>query len=597
MNNNRKKETPTSKKNNKSDNKKESESVSSSHAVRETVESIVVAVVLAFLFRAFVAEAFVIPTGSMAPTLMGNHKDLACPKCGHTFQSGASDRAGPVSVVTCPICRFETTAATGELDFASGEYRYELTDADYQTYTGDRILVSKFAYDLTDPKRWDVFVFKFPGNAKQNYIKRLVGLPNETLQIFHGDIYTKAEGESEFNIARKPPRKIVAMLQTVDDTHHVADDLIQAGWPLRWQPIEEGNASGTSATDWATVEDEPTPVTYRHSGETPGVEWLAYRHFIPSEENWRTALQGGRLRRRDATTSLITDYYAYNDVVSAQPSNHSNPFWVGDLAVEVELEIESDSGAIQLMLVEGGTKYLCRIDVSTGEAKLSIDGGAKSFTAIDGTAATTPAAKTPLDGSGSYQIRFANVDGELRLWIDEDVVEFDGPTTYQHHPDPSVLPQSTATDVGDMAPVRFGTKGAAIHIERLRVLRDIYYVASYNISGRMQQDDYDQGRYDATPHDAAIVMTNPLLWGSTNVFSSRRPATFELGEDQFFPCGDNSPSSLDARTWQSRYPANPPPPFVERDLLTGKAVYIYWPHMKRSPFPFTPNFGRMKLIR
>jgi len=47
-----------------------------SHAWRETIESIVIAFVLAFLFRTFEAEAFVIPTGSMAPTLMGRHKDV-----------------------------------------------------------------------------------------------------------------------------------------------------------------------------------------------------------------------------------------------------------------------------------------------------------------------------------------------------------------------------------------------------------------------------------------------------------------------------------------------------------------------------------------
>ena len=67
---------------------------------RETVESIVVAVILAFLFRTFVAEAFVIPTGSMAPTLMGNHKDVACEKCGFRYQGGASseneDRVGEI---------------------------------------------------------------------------------------------------------------------------------------------------------------------------------------------------------------------------------------------------------------------------------------------------------------------------------------------------------------------------------------------------------------------------------------------------------------------------------------------------------------------
>src|SRR3978361_487458 len=62
-----------------------------SHAIRETVESIVIAFVLAFLFRTFEAEAFVIPTGSMAPTLMGRHKDVVCPKCGYRYEVSASE--------------------------------------------------------------------------------------------------------------------------------------------------------------------------------------------------------------------------------------------------------------------------------------------------------------------------------------------------------------------------------------------------------------------------------------------------------------------------------------------------------------------------
>src|SRR6201995_4778690 len=62
-----------------------------SRAIRETVESIVIAFVLAFLFRTFEAEAFVIPTGSMAPTLMGRHKDVVCPKCGYRYQVSASE--------------------------------------------------------------------------------------------------------------------------------------------------------------------------------------------------------------------------------------------------------------------------------------------------------------------------------------------------------------------------------------------------------------------------------------------------------------------------------------------------------------------------
>src|SRR5271167_1226786 len=67
--------------------------------LRETVESIVIAFVLAFLFRTFEAEAFVIPTGSMAPTLRGRHRDVECPECHFRYPIGAKreedDSGGP----------------------------------------------------------------------------------------------------------------------------------------------------------------------------------------------------------------------------------------------------------------------------------------------------------------------------------------------------------------------------------------------------------------------------------------------------------------------------------------------------------------------
>ena len=49
--------------------------------VRETIESIIIAIVLALMFRAYEAEAFIIPTGSMAPSLQGQHMDLECANC------------------------------------------------------------------------------------------------------------------------------------------------------------------------------------------------------------------------------------------------------------------------------------------------------------------------------------------------------------------------------------------------------------------------------------------------------------------------------------------------------------------------------------
>ena len=65
-----------------------------SRGLRETIESIAIAFALAFLFKAFEAEAFVIPTGSMAPTLMGRHKDVLCPECGYELHRQRQRRGG-----------------------------------------------------------------------------------------------------------------------------------------------------------------------------------------------------------------------------------------------------------------------------------------------------------------------------------------------------------------------------------------------------------------------------------------------------------------------------------------------------------------------
>jgi signal peptidase I len=77
--------------------------------------------------------------------------------------------------------------------------------------------------------------------------------------------------------------------------------------------------------------------------------------------------------------------------------------------------------------------------------------------------------------------------------------------------------------------------------------------------------------------------------------------TYSLGEDQFFPLGDNSPQSKDARLWSHKTTAGlEPPPFVHRDMLIGKAVFIYWPHGWRILTDFVgiiPNYQRIGRIR
>jgi signal peptidase I len=80
---------------------------------REVVETVVFVVVLVLLLKSFLAEAFVIPTGSMATTLLGYHRNVTCPQCGHGFPVNASkevdDQEGepqPITGCTCPNCFF-----------------------------------------------------------------------------------------------------------------------------------------------------------------------------------------------------------------------------------------------------------------------------------------------------------------------------------------------------------------------------------------------------------------------------------------------------------------------------------------------------------
>jgi signal peptidase I len=82
---------------------------------RELIETIVFVVVLVLMLKTFLAEAFVIPTGSMANTLNGYHHKFKCAKCGREDVINASKEAEedergdriPVKSWTCENCGFE----------------------------------------------------------------------------------------------------------------------------------------------------------------------------------------------------------------------------------------------------------------------------------------------------------------------------------------------------------------------------------------------------------------------------------------------------------------------------------------------------------
>ncbi|MGI9519150.1 MAG: signal peptidase I, partial [Pirellulaceae bacterium] len=431
-----------------------------SPGVRETVESVLIAILLALLFRFFEAEAFIIPTGSMAPDLQGLHVDVQCPKCKYQYRSGvARDRSEnivPVEKCACPICQYPLLLR-----------RHERRD--HREFSGDRILVNKFAYDFGDPERYDVIVFKYPNNGKQNFIKRLIGLPNEGLLIEYGDIHTWNRLTGSYNerqIARKSPRKLKAMLQLVDDTNHIAEELIEAGWPSRWNQWNRTD----SPADWQVSLD---PVMFTLENDSDDLRWLRYRHLQPRKNEWEDIEDGELPTRMSGEVppgELITDHYAYNDSMPKlmlRFTNRSGMHWVGDLAVEAHVDMQSDSGTLILEVVEGGVRFSCTIDVASGAAKFAASDPAVTFNG-------EPQAQTAIRGSGKHVILFANADDKLFLWVDGRSVDIPGAEFTRTG---EVTPQWSASDPGDAEPAAIGGRNISMNVSRLKLLRDIYYTS------------------------------------------------------------------------------------------------------------------------
>lgn len=61
--------------------------------------------------------------------------------------------------------------------------------------TGDRVFGNRLAYVFGDPERYDIIIFKYPDNAKELFIKRIIGMPGETVEIKDGKVYINGSKE------------------------------------------------------------------------------------------------------------------------------------------------------------------------------------------------------------------------------------------------------------------------------------------------------------------------------------------------------------------------------------------------------------------
>lgn len=340
--------------------------------VANILEELASALVMALLIIGFVVQPFIIPTGSMAETLKGAHFRLCCPQCGYRYDRDFRDRDDrvPSQKVFPPTSRCPSCG-----------YYYNPQDP-VPVSKGDKILALKFLYQFVEPKRWDVVVFKNPTNPSQNYIKRLIGKPGETVEVIDGDIYIDGR------IARKPPKVQQEMRMVVYDADFV---------PVR--PNE--------------------PRFNDHEWRQPLINY--------GDSNWQQADNGnsrfvlstrsGKEHRLIYDTSIGNNFratYAYDQIEEYDLLPRCS-----DLMVCFSVRFRSDSVG---RLVGAGLRkyqryYKARVD----------DRGRMTIARADGGSERILAEKTvDLPGPGEpVEVAFANVDHLLRFTFGADEVSFD----------------------------------------------------------------------------------------------------------------------------------------------------------------------------
>ncbi len=544
------------------------------------------------LFRTFLAEGYVIQTGSMAPGLLGRHVRIECPSCGTRF---ATDEVAPEEWATCPNCQ------RGRLEVSRG------TPCD-----GDQLLVFRSVFDHREPERWEVLVFRNPDQPEQAFVKRVVGFPGEAVQIIRGDLYIDGKVVTK-SLNRQRGMRIPVHDQDFQPPAEDADwkprwladaapgpgaggwSLVGRDWHYRPPTGTDGPAGPPPAADDESFKagDTPKPGGAAPGGNAPPVDqrtarrvdWVRYRHWWREGGRHATsAIVGtwpdkldrpptgfGNLEYDDATGKLVVrgvlsgealerltgpavpdpfraeimrlaeashlspvrDVYSYN-----RRPDGGGAHVVRDLMLACELE-PAERGVFSLYLSDTRQELECQIDLDRREVRL-----------VDSRKGTVHRAG-PLPTSVAAARKSLL---EFSLWDGQALIAIDGVEPLEPW---RVFPGAFGPD--NWRPARFGATGGGFAVRHLRLFRDIHYTAPTGARG-----------------------------GELPV---------ALADDEYFMLGDNSPVSRDSRAWVGGEK-------VTRALWLGKPFVVHLPTRRgqwalgRWTFDLRiPEFDRMRYIR
>lgn len=553
-------------------------------SLKELIIGIAIAFTMAFVFRGFVVEGFAIPTGSMAPTLKGTHLQIRSAHSGFGYSvNEIKPELRPVDrVVLMDPMSGETTRDDGQ----------SLNDpAKAQVVAGDRVFVMNYLPGLHEPERWDVAVFKWPGNPQENYIKRIVGLPGEQLAIAGGDIFTRAAppdatpgtGLADWQgpgwaVARKPERAQRAMLQPVFDsvfTPDVADQqrISPPSRQFRAPFVVAGGAWNGPAEGlgvWRCESQGPSALRWNN-------QWL--------DQARESILNTPGLRTRTTTEAgSLSNFTLYNQTWVPLPQ-----YPTADIALTLAIEPDAPGLEVTMRLAARGMEF-----------RAGVGGGAASVaTRAPGDSSWNELHRVPLNlpAGRLTTLEFWHIDQALWVFADGRLVA-GGPRAGGY----------------DMTPAQRLSAETGRPFEDLLASQD----AAANGSGYSRPSlsiEFTGGPF--TVRRAAVhrdVYYEPRL--NDRIARGGHPAeTPTLGDDFYFFCGDNSGNSGDSRAWEQVSPwistvihgSKPDADAiaadqrthaggVHRDLIIGRAFVVYLPGPRRGVSPLMLDFGSMRWI-
>jgi len=385
-------------------------------ASRRLAESLVLFISAILFLRSLAVEPFGVPTGSMAPALIGNHKSVACPRCGHPVNIGEPGKQNPnYPKATCPNCGKTDIELVGAIELA-----------------GDRLLVDKNVYTLRSPRRWEPAVFRCPSDLSKPYVKRVVGLPGEKVQVINGDVYIDGR------LARK---SLVEALETRVPIFDMNFPPQPEGWAKRWVVENKlpPDAPDQNSDPGLALAGKELLLDGTWATRVP--VWIAYKHH----------------RYDDATQTdkeeMIRDRFIYNGVHSDTGS-----MAVHDFVAEFEVEVLAGSGQLLCRMWDGADTMIaaCPVGQSPPEAQLRHDGFGIVRTGE----------RKPLEAGGKYRIRMAFVDRRVSFSVNGK------------QPFSSYDLDAAKTRVDVTSPVALGVQGINVVIRDLKISRDIYYRSS-----------------------------------------------------------------------------------------------------------------------